>query len=71
MSINYWLIFILLIPLSGCMQTVSPWEKGYLAKPNMQIITHPLQKTLMNHTLTSKEAASGGYGIGGGGCGCN
>lgn len=65
------LFFTLLIITTGCAQSVSPWERGYLAKENMQLVTNPLENTLINHTLSSKEAASGGYGIGGGGCGCN
>ena len=48
-----------------------PWEKGELAKPAMQFDPDPLQAKLREHTYTSKEGASGGYGVGGGGCGCN
>jgi hypothetical protein len=31
----------------------------------------PLTQRFDEHTYTSKEAASGGSGVGGGGCGCN
>ena len=57
--------------LTGCVQKLSPWERGNLAKPQMALETHVLDSAIMKHTYTSKEAASGGYGIGGGGCGCN
>lgn len=62
---------LLCLSLTGCIQAISPWERGNLAKPQMALETDPLDSTLMNHTFSSKEAASGGYGVGGGGCGCN
>lgn len=59
--------------LSGCatMQPPKPWEKGQLARPEMQFDADPMSARLSDHIYTSKEAASGGYGVGGGGCGCN
>jgi len=50
-----------------------PWEKGELAKPSMQFDaqTERLEARYQEHVYQSKEAASGGYGVGGGGCGCN
>ena len=57
--------------LTGCVQKLSPWERGSLAKPQMALEAHALDSAIMKHTYSSKEAASGGYGIGGGGCGCN
>ena len=53
------------------MQAPKPWEKGQLAKPQMQFDADPMNTRLTDHIYTSKEAASGGYGVGGGGCGCN
>ena len=58
--------------LSACaMQPVQPWEKGDLAKPSMTFTPDPLDDRFTQHIYTSKENASGGYGAGGGGCGCN
>jgi hypothetical protein len=58
--------------LAGCaMQPVQPWEKGDLAKPSMTFSTDPLEERFNQHIYSSKENASGGYGVGGGGCGCN
>ncbi|MCX8113660.1 MAG: DUF4266 domain-containing protein [Burkholderiaceae bacterium] len=59
--------------VSGCagLQPVQPWEKGYLAKPEMTFEADPLQARFEQHIYFSKENASGGYGVGGGGCGCN
>ncbi len=57
---------------SGCAITPpQPWEKGYLAKPEMTMGADPLAQRFDQHIYSSKENASGGYGVGGGGCGCN
>ncbi len=55
---------------AGC-ATVHPWERGTLAKTEMQINPDNLRNALKNHIYFSKEAATGGFGISGGGCGCN
>jgi Domain of unknown function (DUF4266) len=47
------------------------WEKGNLAKPAMSMASDPLDQRFAQHIYASKENASGGYGVGGGGCGCN
>jgi len=58
---------------SGCalVQPVQPWEKGVLARPEMTFELDRLDTEYVEHTYSSKEAASGGAGVGGGGCGCN
>lgn len=56
--------------LIGC-GTVQPWQKGNLAKPDMAFDSDPLQTRFEEHTYFSKEGASGGMSVGGGGCGCN
>lgn len=50
---------------------VKPWERDYLAKPEMAWQPDQLQSEFMNHAYTSKEASSGGDKTAGGGCGCN
>lgn len=50
---------------------VRPWEKGMLAKPEMRFEHEPLEAMFAEHIYSSKEAAAGGNGVGGGGCGCN
>jgi hypothetical protein len=64
---------IALAGLGGCtaFNPPQPWERGALAKPEMRLDGDPLQQRFDQHVYTSKENASGGYGIGGGGCGCN
>lgn len=63
----------LLGTLSACslVQPVQPWEKGNLAKPEMIFDEDSLDAAFVEHTYSSKEAAFGGAGVGGGGCGCN
>ena len=56
--------------LGGCAD-VKPWQKGELAKPEMAFGNDPLHLRYRQHIYFSKENASGGYGVGGGGCGCN
>ena len=62
-----------LVALSGCsvFSPPQPWEKGNLAKPEMTMGGDPLDERFLQHIYSSKENASGGYGVGGGGCGCN
>ncbi len=59
--------------LAGCSSLTPPqaWEKGHLAKPEMMMARDPLDERFAEHIYSSKENASGGYGVGGGGCGCN
>jgi len=50
---------------------VKPWERDLLAEKQMQLTPDSVEANLEEHTYFSKEAASGGKGVGGGGCGCN
>ncbi len=65
-------IVILMVVSAGCSSLgVKPWERGTLAREDMQLEADPLQLGLEDHIYFSKEASSGGRGFGGGGCGCN
>ena len=64
------LAVLLGLALSAC-ETVQPWERGTLARDDMQWQTDPMEARLRNHIHYSKEASSGGVGAAGGGCGCN
>jgi len=65
-------LLTLAVTLAGCTTVrVQPWERDLLAKPAMQLTAAPLETAFDEHTYFSKEAASGGRGFGGGGCGCN
>ncbi|HEX5056402.1 MAG TPA: DUF4266 domain-containing protein [Gammaproteobacteria bacterium] len=55
---------------SGCSE-IKPWQRNILAQPEMQMDPDPMDTYADEHVYFSKEAATGGRGIGGGGCGCN
>lgn len=63
--------FILL--MGGCshLTPVAAWEKADLARPEMTFEADVLEAKFTDHTYFSREAATGGAGVGGGGCGCN
>ena len=65
-------VFVLVL-LSGCasMEAVQPWERDLLAKPEMQLVPDLFDNFFDEHIYFSKEASTGGQGVGGGGCGCN
>ena len=67
------LSFVLaVVGIAGCaMQPPQAFEKGNLAKREMTFGSDPLEDAFNQHVYFSKEAASGGTGVGGGGCGCN
>jgi len=62
-----------LVPLllgAGCTH-VSPWERGTLSDYTMRPDRDPLTQATREHMWFSREEATGGRGVGGGGCGCN
>ena len=60
----------LALVVTGC-TNVQPWQRGTLAEAAMRSDRDPLGDRFMDHTYFSREAATGGRGVGGGGCGCN
>lgn len=64
-----------LAALAGCAQldALAPkaWEKDRLARKEMTIEGDGHAGRLEQRVYSSRENASGGYGVGGGGCGCN
>ena len=56
--------------LTSC-ESVQPWERGTLARPEMQLGSGRLSDAFYEHVYYSKEASSGGAGAAGAGCGCN
>lgn len=61
------------VAVAGCTSLVppQPWQKGALARPEMTMQADVLEQRHGLHVYTSRESAAGGYGVGGGGCGCN
>jgi hypothetical protein len=64
-----WVAAVAAMLLCGCTH-VEPWERGDLAKPHVGFEHEATQRALREHTYMSREAAQGGEGSGGGGCGC-
>jgi len=55
---------------TGCVN-VKPWQRGALADITMRADRDPLGDRFAEHVFFSREASTGGRGVGGGGCGCN
>jgi Domain of unknown function (DUF4266) len=58
------------IALTGC-GTVKPWQRKTLADYTMRGDRDPIGESITDHIFFSREMATGGRGVGGGGCGCN
>ena len=69
-SLGMFILAGLMLCIAAC-APVQPWERGRLAQPQMALEADALMASMDDHTYTSKEAASGGIGPAGGGCGCN
>jgi hypothetical protein len=63
-------VILAMLLASGC-TTVKPWQRGTLAEPIMQPDRDPIGSAQIEHVYFSREEASGGRTVGGGGCGCN
>jgi hypothetical protein len=78
----FFVIITLALTMSGCslkdatvqafsIEEVKPWERDILAQESMQFDPDGMQSYANDHIYFSREAATGGKSIGGGGCGCN
>lgn len=79
-KVAVWLSLFMLSGLSaGCSTAgdilsfteVQPWERGTLARDDMQMVNDAMEQRVDDHIYFSKEASTGGSGVQGGGCGCN
>ena len=65
---------LLICATSGCssakLTRVQPWERATLADYTMRSDRDPLHTAMSEHIFFSREASSGGRGVGGSGCGC-
>jgi hypothetical protein len=66
------LFLICFATLAGCSSMgVQPWDRDLLSQDSMQLVPDYFDNFYDQHIYFSKEASSGGQGVGGGGCGCN
>jgi hypothetical protein len=56
---------------AGACAPVAPYQRAYLARPDMAVDPGPLAARALDKAYAAKEAASGSGSVGGGGCGCN
>lgn len=56
--------------LGGC-ATVAPYERGRLARRDMELQRNGELAAGKQHATAYREGSAGGEGGGGGGCGCN
>jgi hypothetical protein len=69
------LVAVATLVLSGCSSAelvrVKPFEREAFAHYTMRSDRDPLATTMNEHVYFSREAATGGRGVKGSGCGCN
>lgn len=67
------LMILCLLGLSAC--SIKPWVKPYerqnIADKVMSFERDPVANSYLHHVYDAREAARGGDGASGGGCGCN
>ncbi len=66
-------VLVLSVALCACsaVSPVQPWQRDYLARPEMAWQPDVQLANQRGHVYFSKEASSGGASASGGGCGCN
>tara|TARA_B100000212_G_scaffold333263_2_gene302450 strand:+ start:1587 stop:1817 length:231 start_codon:yes stop_codon:yes gene_type:complete len=70
-KISAWAILVALIAFGAGCATVEPYQKGNLSDYTMRSDRDELASVMNSHIQYSREASTGGEGVGGGGCGCN
>ena len=63
-------LVVLVLSVGAC-EAVEPWERGTVARPEMQLEPSVLQRDLYDQVYYSKEGSRGGPKAAGAGCGCN
>jgi hypothetical protein len=66
-----WVLLTMIMALGTGCSTVEPWQRRTLSDAVMRGDRDPAGLLLAEHMWFSREAAAGGRGVGGGGCGCN
>ena len=68
------LLIALLFSIAAC-SPIKPWVKPYerqrIADEIMSFERNPIADSYLHHVFDAREAARGGDGASGGGCGCN
>ena len=64
------MVLSIAIVVAGC-AGVAPYQRGYLARPDMGFEESPGSAKTLEKVFVAKEAASGAATVGASGCGCN
>ena len=65
-------LVLLALVAGGCTaMKVQPWDRDLLSEKKMSFVPSSIENDVDEHIYFSKEASTGGQGVGGGGCGCN
>lgn len=72
-TLAFWLVLAAVVLFSGCAGAfrVHPWDRDLLAEKKMAFNPNPVLTAVDDHIYFSKEGATGGMDVSGGGCGCN
>ena len=70
-KISAWATLVALIAFGVGCTTVEPYQKGNLSDYTMRSDRDELASVMNSHIQFSREASTGGEGVGGGGCGRN
>lgn len=69
-TVRIFLVGFVFATLAGC-ANVKPWQRDTLSLRVMRGDRDSVGVALDEHVYFSREATTGGRGVGGGGCGCN
>lgn len=64
------ILILCLLLLSACVN-VPAYQRENLSRGEMQFDSEKTESAAREHFLNSLEGSVGGFGVGGGGCGCN
>ncbi|QEY17046.1 DUF4266 domain-containing protein [Cellvibrio sp. KY-GH-1] len=74
MIVRLFALLVLLVSITAC-SSIKPWVKPYerqkIADEIMSFERDPVADSYLHHVYDAREAARGGDGASGGGCGCN
>ncbi len=74
MILRCFLLLVMLLSVAAC-SPIKPWVKPYerqkIADEIMSFERDPIADSYLHHVFDAREAARGGDGASGGGCGCN
>jgi hypothetical protein len=65
------LLWLVVLMAACACAPVAPYQRGYLARPDMAFEETPGTAKAIEKVFVAKEASTGAATVGGSGCGCN